>query len=132
MFDSDPSAQGLCAQLSCPAGSPRLLHQLPDTVAFLQLLRCLAAPLGSTQDGPLPPALQISAAAAAATGEELPEVRAARVLFRCAARLQYHIIHGVCVSESRVACLGSASTASKPPAQVPSGYWTMSGHVVVG
>jgi hypothetical protein len=69
---------------SCPAGSPRLLHQLPDTVAFLQVLRRLQAPPGSNQAEQLPPALQASAAAAAATGEELPEVRAARVLFRCA------------------------------------------------
>lgn len=76
------SQTNLFAWCFCLAGSPRLLHQLPDTVAFLQLLRLLAAPPGSPQDGLLPPALQASAAAAAAAGQELPEIRAARVLFR--------------------------------------------------
>jgi hypothetical protein len=67
-------------------GNARLLHQLPDTVAFLQLLRRLAVPTcssGGSDSRPLSSLQGSPAAAAAAAGEELPEVRAAHVLFRC-------------------------------------------------
>lgn len=89
----------------CPyihAGKPQLLNQLPDTVAFLQLLRSLEGPtpvseggagVGGGAGGGGVAATAVDSPAglrAVAEGqqqlseEQLPEMRAARVLFRCA------------------------------------------------
>jgi hypothetical protein len=66
----------------CCTGDPRTLHQLPDTMAFLQLLHRLQLPATGSPIRGAPQGTQAATAAAAAVGEELPEVRAARVLFR--------------------------------------------------
>jgi hypothetical protein len=65
------------------AGNPQLLQQLPDTLTFLQLLRGLDAPCASASSAPDSGSSVASDGANGAAGsEELPEVRAARVLFR--------------------------------------------------
>jgi len=74
-----PSALLPLLLLDGTAGSPRLLHQLPDTMGFLQLLCRLHAPVDGASGAAAEP---LGPHAGAGGAAELPEVRAARVLFR--------------------------------------------------